>query len=414
MAGSGFEFDVVFSFAGEERALVEPIADRLRAEGISVFYDAYEQAKLWGKDLYVHLHDIYSRRGRYCVMFVSKDYAQKAWTSHERQAAQERAFREKGGEYILPIRIDDTEIPGLPATISYISIAAGTDQICKLLAQKLHGSLATSAPAPVPTSGSVAAAAAVPQAPKRFGIAANLPTAASGDSSAAVALMAQTSIPESPTRSVVILPFNPLVPGIKKIDAAPRTRQCQLKNRIGSTLFPVGPLEDDFRRDPRGIVWDRRPQPYWHVQFALGFDGTLAHREFISETRRAHQVWGSGVGLFSTLDRVMGAALFSQRLPVLGPRWLLLTLDGITGQPLVFDYDDNSRPMGAHLFGGNASSSSNRVEISMNLDGQLEVPDIVELALSVGEELAFFFDWAWNRAWVVGELEKTLSSILPL
>jgi hypothetical protein len=48
MTGSSFEFDVVFSFAGENRALVEPIAERLRAQGISVFYDAYEQANLWG------------------------------------------------------------------------------------------------------------------------------------------------------------------------------------------------------------------------------------------------------------------------------------------------------------------------------------------------------------------------------
>jgi hypothetical protein len=109
----------------------------------------------------------------------------------------------------------------------------------------------------------------------------------------------------------------------------------------------------------------------------------------------------------------MGAVLFSQRLPVLGPQWLVLTLDGIKGQPLVFDYDDE-RPMAAHLFGGTPAATSDRVEIPMNLDGQLEPAEILELAFSVGEELAFFFDWSWNRAWVSGELEKTLSSVLPV
>lgn len=410
MTGSSFEFDVVFSFAGENRALVEPIAERLRAQGISVFYDAYEQANLWGKDLYVHLHDIYGRRGRYCVMFVSQEYAQKAWTSHERQAAQERAFREKGGEYILPIRIDDTEIPGLPATIGHIPITAGTEQICSWLAQKLGGA-STPSPTAAPRGGPAIAA---PQPPKRFGIVAKAPTlAASGAPPAAAALIGEIAAPASPTRGVVVLPFNPQVPGTKKVDAAPRARQCQLKNRIGSTLFPVGPLDDGFHRDARGIFWDQKPQPNWHVQFAVGFDGTLAHREFISETRRAHPRWGSGVGLFSTLDRVMGAVLFAQRLPMLGPRWLVLTLDGIKDQPLVFDYDDE-RPMAAHLFGGKPAATSDKVEIPMNLDGQLDAPEIVELALSVGEELAFFFDWAWNRAWVSGELEKTLSSVLPV
>jgi len=60
----------------------------------------------------------------------------------------------------------------------------------------------------------------------------------------------------------------------------------------------------------------------------------------------------------------------------------------------------------------------------VNLDGHLEVGDIVDVALSVGEELAFFFNWAWNRSWVInwawnrswviGELEKTLSLVVAV
>jgi hypothetical protein len=44
----------------------------LHAMGVRVFYDRYETAELWGKHLFVHLDDIYRRRSRYCVMFVSK------------------------------------------------------------------------------------------------------------------------------------------------------------------------------------------------------------------------------------------------------------------------------------------------------------------------------------------------------
>ena len=108
-----FDYDVCLSFAGEDRPYVEAVADALRERGVRVFYDMYEQANLWGKDLYVHLADVYQNRARYCVLFVSRHYAKKVWTSHERQNAQARAI---GGskEYILPARFDRTEVPGLP------------------------------------------------------------------------------------------------------------------------------------------------------------------------------------------------------------------------------------------------------------------------------------------------------------
>ena len=86
---------------------------------INVFYDTYEQANLWGKDLYEHLDDIYSKKSRFVIMFISKEYAEKLWTTHERKSAQARAFKEKE-EYILPVKFDKTEIPGIRDTIGYL------------------------------------------------------------------------------------------------------------------------------------------------------------------------------------------------------------------------------------------------------------------------------------------------------
>jgi len=55
----------------------------------------------------------------------------------ERQSAQARALRE-GKEYILPIRIDDTKIPGLPETVGYISLSNTTiEKIVDLILKKL-------------------------------------------------------------------------------------------------------------------------------------------------------------------------------------------------------------------------------------------------------------------------------------
>jgi hypothetical protein len=130
-------FDVALSYAGEDRAHAEAIAAGLKAHGIRVFYDVYEQGALWGRNLYEHLHEVYSGRARYCVMLLSRSYATKLWTNHERQAAQARAFQERGRAYILPVRIDDTSIPGMPETIGYVPISLGTDRIVALLLEKL-------------------------------------------------------------------------------------------------------------------------------------------------------------------------------------------------------------------------------------------------------------------------------------
>ncbi len=119
MAGDGKKFDVALSFAGEDRQHAEALARALKALEVRVFYDGFEKSELWGRNLYDYLADLYQSQASYCVMFLSKYYAAKAWTSHERQAAQARAFREKG-EYILPLRMDDTVIPGLAETVGYL------------------------------------------------------------------------------------------------------------------------------------------------------------------------------------------------------------------------------------------------------------------------------------------------------
>lgn len=84
-------------------------------------------------------------------MFVSAHYARKMWTNHERKAAQERALRERG-EYILPIRIDGSSLPGLSETIGYVSIELGMDRIAHLLIEKLRAERQAQFDRPAPAS----------------------------------------------------------------------------------------------------------------------------------------------------------------------------------------------------------------------------------------------------------------------
>ena len=137
MTENSFEYDVGLSFAGEQRTYIEQVADGLRSRGVRVFYDDYEKDKLWGKDLYAHLTEVYQHKCRYCVVFVSKEYAAKVWPTTELKSAQARAIEEKG-EYILPAKFDNTPLPGLLNTVGYVDLeTVSEDELVELIIKKL-------------------------------------------------------------------------------------------------------------------------------------------------------------------------------------------------------------------------------------------------------------------------------------
>lgn len=132
-----FEYDVGLSFAGEDSAVAEEFGTLLINKDIRVFYDEYQAGDLWGKDVVDHLVNVYARKARYCVMFISQYYPLKKWTEAERTSAQQRAFRD-ASEYILPIQLDDSEVPGIAETKGYRDLRQHSmESIVNLLEQKL-------------------------------------------------------------------------------------------------------------------------------------------------------------------------------------------------------------------------------------------------------------------------------------
>lgn len=130
-------YDVVLSFAGEDRGYVKKVAGSLMRRGVRVFYDGFEEATLWGKDLAEHLDVVYRRSGTFCVIFISDAYKKKMWTRYERRAAFARAIKDDA-EYILPARFDDAEIDGIRDTLGYIGLENKTPaELAKLILEKL-------------------------------------------------------------------------------------------------------------------------------------------------------------------------------------------------------------------------------------------------------------------------------------
>jgi hypothetical protein len=132
-----YPYDVGISFAGRQRVEARAIAKALKDNGAKVFFDEYAKPELLGQALTEHLYSIYAHKCRYTVILVSKAYLTRIWTNHERAAAQERALKERGVGYILPIRVDDSCLPGMPQTIGFHPLANNPVAAAKMVLRKL-------------------------------------------------------------------------------------------------------------------------------------------------------------------------------------------------------------------------------------------------------------------------------------
>jgi hypothetical protein len=133
-----FEYDVAISFVTEDRAAAEELAGLLAARNIKVLRAEYHPAELGGSDFVTYIAELYRTRAQYCLLLISKHYPLKAWTEAERTAAREHALRDPA-EYILPLRLDETEIPGIQDGERYQDLRQGSmESLADILMGKLH------------------------------------------------------------------------------------------------------------------------------------------------------------------------------------------------------------------------------------------------------------------------------------
>jgi len=133
-----YKYDIALSFAGEDREYVEKVAEILKQNGVKVFYDKFEEAELWGKDLGIQFEFVYARSAKYCILFISEFYKNKLWTNYEIRNAISRAI-ETEEDYILPAKFDDTKIDGLRTSIGYIDLREyKPEEFAKIILKKLQ------------------------------------------------------------------------------------------------------------------------------------------------------------------------------------------------------------------------------------------------------------------------------------
>lgn len=113
-------YDVAFSFAGEDRDIIEKIKEIVSNE-YSVFYDNDNQSELVGKDLYRYLRNLYANNARYVACFLSEHYYKKIWTNLEFTAVRERFMNTFfDSDFLIPIMLDNSPLTrDIPSFIGY-------------------------------------------------------------------------------------------------------------------------------------------------------------------------------------------------------------------------------------------------------------------------------------------------------
>ncbi|GAB6039966.1 TIR domain-containing protein [Endothiovibrio diazotrophicus] len=139
-------FLVAFSFAGEQRELVRRIAEAVEAElgAPNVFLDEWFEHYIAGHDADLKLQEIYERRAVLAVVCVSAAYGEKPWTADEHEAIRARKMRARNATdesarlAILPIRVGDGEVEGIPFNaISHDAREKGVAGTARLIIDRL-------------------------------------------------------------------------------------------------------------------------------------------------------------------------------------------------------------------------------------------------------------------------------------
>jgi hypothetical protein len=141
-----FEYDLALSFAKVDEVIASELAGRLIARNIKVFLDEYHTPGQWGNDIVDHLVNLFARKARYCVLLISSHYPLYSWTTEERTSTGELALRD-AQEYILPVQLDDSDVPGIREAKGYWDLRQRSlEGIVNMLEQKLHEQKSRSGP----------------------------------------------------------------------------------------------------------------------------------------------------------------------------------------------------------------------------------------------------------------------------
>lgn len=156
-------FRVAFSFPGEARFRIEPIAQAVAAllSHGDVFYDDWYKGDLARPNLDLYLQAIYAEQSALVVVCLCADYQRKDWCGLEWRAIRALIMRRQ--DNIMFLRLDDAVVDGTFSIDGYIDLRTHpNDEVAQLIAERAG---IPAAPRKTPNGVTAGFTAQVPQPP---------------------------------------------------------------------------------------------------------------------------------------------------------------------------------------------------------------------------------------------------------
>lgn len=137
MSATEKKFDVALSFATEDMALAREIYEKLRNQGLRVFFYPEEKTPAIGEDLKRITQQYYAEDSHFVVLLISKSYEAKKWTMEEFRTVQRRALLEES--FLIPVIIDAAPLQDLNPDLVYWTWNGDSLAFARQVREKLVG-----------------------------------------------------------------------------------------------------------------------------------------------------------------------------------------------------------------------------------------------------------------------------------
>ncbi len=137
-------FAIALSFPDERRDYVTKVVWELRRNKLprdKIAYDRFLESELIGPNMSARLQKIYHDDSELIVVFISAEYASKDWCGLEWRAVQD-IIKKRQDDAIIPLRFDDTDVPGLFSIDGYIDLRdRDPENIAEIIIERLRANL---------------------------------------------------------------------------------------------------------------------------------------------------------------------------------------------------------------------------------------------------------------------------------
>lgn len=114
------ELTVFLSYAHRDSEVAQQVADRLKAAGIGIGLSFSGRSENWIQDIERELST-----AEFLIFFISRSSVESSFVMRDIQVALHRQVSGEGGAVILPILLQDVEVPPLLRSYQYIDLRQG-------------------------------------------------------------------------------------------------------------------------------------------------------------------------------------------------------------------------------------------------------------------------------------------------